>query len=157
MPSDTPPRSKADIQARLHAPIDTDAELADMSEEGRQVYRQERQKDIRRNKLVVGAVLALAGAGAVLGYWLSAALVALWAVFCWKFLLDPDRYDAGRLAKARLAEDDGPPERLSWEEHVEKYGHNDGEPLTDEEKQALITGEVDDPEWRREHGFSTSD
>ena len=40
----------------------------------------------------------------------------------------------------------GPPEQLSWEEHIEKYGPDD--PVM---KEALITGEVDDPVFRKKH------
>ncbi|AGC34352.1 hypothetical protein HSTV2_85 [Halorubrum sodomense tailed virus 2] len=39
-----------------------------------------------------------------------------------------------------------PPEMLTWDEHVEKYGPDD--PVM---KEALKTGEVDDPEFRKKH------
>ena len=39
-----------------------------------------------------------------------------------------------------------PPEPLTWEEHVDKYGPDD--PVM---KEALKTGEVDDPDFRRKH------
>lgn len=45
-----------------------------------------------------------------------------------------------------------PPERLSWEEHVDKYGPDD--PVM---REALKTGEVDDPAFRKKHGLPPYD
>lgn len=142
---------------RLNTPINTEEELEDMGPKGREVFRQRRAKDKRHRKIAIGVVLAIAGVSAIQELWMLAGVLCLWGAFSWKFLLSPGNYDAGHLAAARLAESDDPPERLSWEEHVLKYGHRDGDPLTEEEIQAMISGEIDDPEWRREHGLPVSD
>lgn len=134
----------------LMSPIDTEAELADMGEEGKEAYRRHH----RTTLITHGLMTTMAVVGIVGTIWigeLAYTPVFLLVAIIGVAKLSSDSPDTGALAAARLADDDGPPEKLSWEEHVKKYGHKDGEPLTDEEEEALIDGRVDDSEWRAEH------
>lgn len=128
--------------------INEQAEYEDMNERGKEAYRACKRRQRRFHTGIIAAGVTTTIAGLTIGPW--------WLVFGAAFavsslaMLFNSGPDIQALAQGRLAERD-PPEQLSWEEHVKKYGHRNGEPLTEEEEQALITGEVDDPEWRAEH------
>lgn len=128
--------------------INEEEEYADLNEHGKQAYREYKNRQYRFH----GTIITLGSVATIFGLTTGPIWLIFGAALTMASLItfvNPGP-DTGALAHARLAERD-PPERLSWEEHVKKYGNKDGEPLTDEEEQALITGEVDDPEWRVEH------
>jgi len=132
----------------MHRPINESAEYEDMNADGKAAYREFKQRKRRVHGAITIAGLMAAGLGLTIGpFWL--VFGGAFAVGSLSLLMERGP-DVQALSKGRLAEHD-PPEQLSWEEHVKKYGHRDGEPLTDEEERAMITGEVDDPEWRDEH------
>lgn len=110
--------------------INESAEVADMNAAGVEAYHKAKQARVRRHSILFFTGVILSVFGIVIGpFWLVfAAAVSVASLI---ELLSPGP-DVSALAAGRLAEHD-PPEQLSWEEHVRKYGHRDGEPLSDDE------------------------
>ena len=130
--------------------ISEEREVEDMNERGRNAYRRKKRRNRRLHTTVV-AVGLLAG---VVG--LAVQAPPLWllgpplAVASLAELLRPGP-NMGALTAGRLAQHE-PPEFRTWEEHVDEYGPDD--PVL---REAMKTGEIDDPEFRREHDLPVND
>lgn len=134
-------------------PLDVEGQLADMTEDGREAALQSHRRS-RYPVLLFGSVSLL---GVILTLVWGELFYTL--VFSVVFLGAMKGYTdwaqgptAGDLAAGRLAEDTGPPEFRSWDEHVDEYGPDD--PVM---REALKTGEVDDPAFRKKHNLPPYD
>ncbi|QLG30069.1 hypothetical protein HUG10_21015 (plasmid) [Halorarum halophilum] len=122
--------------------INADVELDDLEPEGRRAYVDAQRWIALWDGIAIGIGFAGIVITVAMGHGLvGIGFVVMLGVAIHRYRNPDEEYG---LAKGRLAEMPPPPEPLSWEEHVKKYGHRDGEPLTDAEERALINGHASD-------------